>query len=86
MNQATGPFMDTAAVMMNLDLVISCDSSPASLAGALGAPVWMAISNTPDWRWLSHREDTPWYPSMRIFRQRERLVWGPVFERMAAEL
>ena len=86
LNQATGPFMDTAAVMMNLDLVISCDSSPAHLAGALGAPVWMAISNTPDWRWLSHREDTPWYPSMRIFRQRERMVWGPVFEQMAAEL
>ena len=86
LNQATGPFMDTAAVMMNLDLVISCDSSPAHLAGALRAPVWMAIPNTPDWRWLSHREDTPWYPSMRIFRQRERMVWSSVFERMAAEL
>jgi hypothetical protein len=46
----------------------------------------MAISNTPDWRWLSHREDTPWYPSLRIFRQADRMVWGPVFERMAAEL
>jgi tetratricopeptide (TPR) repeat protein len=86
LNQTTGPFLDTAAAMMNLDLVISCDSSPAHLAGALGAPVWMAISSTPDWRWLSHREDTPWYPSMRIFRQNERFVWGPVFERMAAEL
>jgi hypothetical protein len=86
LNQTTGPFMDSAAVMMNLDLTITCDSSPAHLAGALGVPVWMPISNTPDWRWLSHREDTPWYPSMRIFRQSERLVWGPVFERMAAEL
>jgi Family of unknown function (DUF6165) len=46
----------------------------------------MPISNTPDWRWLSHREDTPWYPSMRIFRQSERMVWDPVFERMAVEL
>jgi hypothetical protein len=78
--------MDSAAVMMNLDLVITCDSSPAHLAGALGVPVWMPISSTPDWRWLSHREDTPWYPSMRIFRQGERMVWGPVFERMTAEL
>jgi Family of unknown function (DUF6165) len=46
----------------------------------------MAISSTPDWRWLSHREDTPWYPSPRIFRQGEHMAWGPVFERMAAEL
>jgi hypothetical protein len=78
--------MDSAAVMRNLDVLITCDSSLAHLAGALGAPVWMAISSTPDWRWLSHREDTPWYPSMRIFRQSDRFVWGPVFERMAAEL
>jgi Family of unknown function (DUF6165) len=86
LNQTTGPFLDSAAVMMNLDLLITCDSAPAHLAGTLGAPVWMAISSTPDWRWLSHREDTPWYPSLRIFRQGERMVWGPVFERMAAEL
>lgn len=86
LNRTTGPFLDSAAVMRNLDLLITCDSSPAHLAGALGAPVWMAISSTPDWRWLSHREDTPWYPSLRIFRQAERFVWGPVFERMAAEL
>ena len=86
LNRTSGPFMDSAAVMMNLDVLITCDSSPAHLAGALGAPVWMAISSTPDWRWLSHREDTPWYPSMRIFRQGQRMVWGPVFERMAAEL
>jgi hypothetical protein len=86
LNQTTWPFLDSAAVMRNLDVLIICDSSPAHLAGALGAPVWMAISSTPDWRWLCHREDTPWYPSMRIFRQGERFVWGPVFERMAAEL
>ncbi len=86
LNQATGPFMDSAAVMMNLDVLITCDSCPAHLAGGLGAPVWMAISSTPDWRWLSHREDTPWYPSLRIFRQGQRFVWDPVFERMAAEL
>jgi hypothetical protein len=86
LNQTTGPFLDSAAVMMNLDLLITCDSLPAHLAGALGAPVWRAISSTPDWRWLSHREDTPWYPSLRIFRQREHMARGPVFERMAAEL
>ena len=86
LNLTTGPFMDTAAVMMNLDVTITCDSAPAHLAGALGAPVWMAIANAPDWRWLTDREDTPWYPTMRIFRQSERMVWSSVFERMAAEL
>jgi hypothetical protein len=66
MNQATGPFLDTAAVMMNLDLTISCDSAPAHLAGALGAPVWMPISSTPDWRWPSHCEDTRNGPEIPI--------------------
>ena len=58
----------------------------AHLAGALGVPVWMPLSTTPDWRWMTHRDDHPWYPTVRIFRQIEHMAWGPVFERMAAEL
>lgn len=81
-----GPFMDTAAVMKNLDLFITSDTAVAHLAGALGVPVWMAISTTPDWRWMTDREDNPWYPTMRVFRQAEHMAWGPVFERIAAEL
>jgi hypothetical protein len=63
-----------------------CAKAHYNLAGALGVPVWMALSTTPDWRWMSDREDNPWYPTMRIFRQGQHTVWGPVFERMAAEL
>ena len=81
-----GVFMDTAAVMKNLDLVISCDTAIPHLAGALGVPVWMVLGAMPDWRWLLEREDSPWYPTMRIFRQQERGNWLPVFERMAGEL
>ena len=56
------------------------------MAGALGAKAWVALPVAPDWRWLLEREDTPWYPSLRLFRQEEPGAWGPVFERMAAEL
>jgi hypothetical protein len=56
------------------------------VAGALGVRTWLALSATPDWRWLTDRDDTLWYPSMRLFRQAEYLNWGPVFERMASEL
>jgi tetratricopeptide (TPR) repeat protein len=83
---AAGPFMDTAAVMKNLDLVISSDTSIPHLAGALGVPVWVALPVAPDWRWLLEREDCPWYPSMRLFRQSRYDQWGDVFERMAEEL
>ena len=86
LDETTGPFLDTAAVLVNLDLFITSDTAVAHLAGALGVPVWMPLSTTPDWRWMTHREDNPWYPTMRIFRQSEHMVWGPVFERMAAEL
>ena len=58
----------------------------AHLAGALGVAVWMPLSTTPDWRWMTHREDNPWYPTMRIFRQNVHMAWGPVFERMTNEL
>ena len=70
LDEAGAAFTDTAAVMMNLDLVITTDTSIAHLAGALGVPVWVALSIGPDWRWLREREDCPWYPSMRLFRQK----------------
>jgi len=79
-------FMDTAALVQNLDLVITPDTSLAHLAGALGVPVWVPIPFAPDWRWLLDREDTPWYPSMRLFRQRRWGDWDDVFSRMAQEL
>ncbi len=78
--------MDTAAVMSNLDLVIVSDTSLAHLAGALGVPVWVALPFDPDWRWLSGREDSPWYPTMRLFRQRRRGDWDDVFARIVAAL
>ena len=82
----SGPFLDTAAVMKNLDLFITSDTAVAHLAGALGVPTWMALSTAPDWRWMTKREDCAWYPSMRIFRQSVGMEWGPVFARLAAEL
>ncbi|HEV3136685.1 MAG TPA: tetratricopeptide repeat-containing glycosyltransferase family protein [Pirellulales bacterium] len=81
-----GAFMDTAAIMKNLDLVITSDTASAHLAGALGVPVWVALPLVPDWRWLMQGEACPWYPTMRLFRQTKWGDWQPVFERMAAEL
>lgn len=86
LDQASGPFMDTAAMIAGLDLVVTADTSIAHLAGALGVSVWIALSVSPDWRWLLHREDSPWYPSARLFRQTELGNWSDVFERMAGEL
>jgi tetratricopeptide (TPR) repeat protein len=71
-------FADTAALVANLDLVISVDTSVAHLAGALARPVWMMVQFDPDWRWLLVRTDSPWYPSMRLFRQPARGAWEPV--------
>ncbi len=79
-------FSDTAALLMNLDLLISIDTSTAHLAGALGMPVWTLIHIGSDWRWLEDREDSPWYPTMRLFRQRNWNEWPEVIERVAAEL
>jgi hypothetical protein len=81
-----GAFMDTAAIMKNLDLVITSDSAIAHLAGALGVPVWLALSYAPEWRWLLEREDCPWYPSMRLFRQDRLGDWSDVFARIEREL
>jgi ADP-heptose:LPS heptosyltransferase len=71
---------------MGLDLVITPDTSLAHLAGALGTPVWIALPLAPDWRWLTGREDSPWYPTARLFRQTERGRWDIVFDRIAAAL
>jgi hypothetical protein len=81
-----GAFVDTSAIIMSLDLVITSDTSVAHVAGALGIPVWLALSQVPDWRWLLEREDSPWYPTMRLFRQTRYGHWEDVFDRMAAEL
>jgi tetratricopeptide (TPR) repeat protein len=83
LDETGGAFLDTAAVMMNLDLIVTSDTSIAHLAGALGVPVWLALTKNPEWRWLLEREDTPWYPTMRLFRQKRRGEWGPVFQRIA---
>jgi len=79
-------FSDTAALLSQLDLLISVDTSVAHLAGALGKPVWLLLPFSPDWRWLMRREDTPWYPTMRLFRQRKLGDWAEVISRVAGEL
>ena len=79
-------FADTAAVIANLDLVISVCSSPAHLAAGLGAPVWLLDRFDGDWRWLLDRNDTPWYPNMKIYRQPARGDWASPIARMAADL
>ncbi|NOZ67881.1 MAG: tetratricopeptide repeat protein [Deferribacteres bacterium] len=81
-----GDFHDTAAVIENLDLVISVDTAVAHLAGALGRPVWTLLPFVPDWRWMLKREDTPWYPTMRLFRQERHGEWAPVMKKVAGEL
>jgi tetratricopeptide (TPR) repeat protein len=73
---------DTAAIISNLDLVITVDTATAHLAGAIGVPVWILISTTADWRWLIDRNDSTWYPSARLFRQSEPGKWETVFERI----
>jgi len=80
-------FLDTAAVMAGLDLVISSDTSIAHLAGALARPVWVALNAAADWRWLLERTDSPWYPTMRLFRQLDRSKgWEPVIAAMVEAL
>jgi Flp pilus assembly protein TadD len=82
-----GDFADTAALIANLDLVISVDTAVAHLAGALGKPCWLLLPDYRcDWRWMAEREDTPWYPSMRLFRQPRGGGWAPVIEQVAAAL
>jgi tetratricopeptide (TPR) repeat protein len=82
----TGSFADAAAIIANLDLVISIDSAIAHLAGAMGKPVWILLAKGSDWRWLRDRNDTPWYPQARLFRQAKPGDWAEVVERLRAEL
>ena len=79
-------FSDTAALISHLDLVITVDTSVAHLAGALGRPVWILLPFIPDWRWLLDRNDSPWYPTARLFRQAASRVWQGVVERIDDEL
>lgn len=81
-----GDFADTAAVIANLDLVIAVDTAVAHLAGALGKPVWLLLPFAGEWRWLEGRSDSPWYPSMRVFRQPRPGAWGEVVESVVREL
>jgi Flp pilus assembly protein TadD len=88
--ELTGPrrsdFTVTAAIMAHLDLVITPDTAVAHLAGGLGLPVWVAVCAVSDWRWPSGRDDTPWYPTMRLFRQSRLGDWDGVFRRMSCAL
>jgi ADP-heptose:LPS heptosyltransferase len=79
-------FLDTAAVMAGLDLVISSDTSVAHLAGALGRPVWTVLPASPEWRWGLERSDSPWYPTMRLFRQTTDGDWSAVVGAIAEAL
>ena len=81
-----GAFTDTAAVMKNLDLVITSDTAIPHLAGALGVPVRLVLSTAPAFHWLLASDDSSWYPTMRLFRERDQGNWMEVFERMAGEL
>ncbi|HQU42640.1 MAG TPA: glycosyltransferase family 9 protein, partial [Pirellulales bacterium] len=79
-------FADTAALVTNLDLVISVDTAVAHLTGALGKPVWLLAPHVSDWRWPPGRDDSGWYPTMRVFRQPRAGRWSKVIERAAREL
>jgi ADP-heptose:LPS heptosyltransferase len=79
-------FNETAALIQSLDLVITVDTSIAHLAGALAKPVWILLAYAPDWRWLWDRNDSPWYPTARLYRQTRYGDWSDVLERLSAEL
>ncbi len=85
-DDALGSFVDTAAVMELMDLVISVDTSVAHLAGALGRPLWLLLPQVADWRWLTGRDDSPWYPSARLFRQTAVGDWDGLVENLKREL
>jgi hypothetical protein len=84
--EALADFPGTAALIAQLDLVISVDTSIAHLAGSLGKPVWVMLSHNPDWRWLRERQDNPWYPGARLFRQATAGDWPGVLARLEAAL
>ncbi len=86
--EVIGPedWADTAAIIANLDLIVTVDTATAHVAGAMGARVYVALAASPDWRWLLRRSDTPWYPTMRLFRQQKLRDWRRVFEDVAADI
>lgn len=79
-------FRVTAEYLAGLDLVIAVDTAVAHLAGAMGKPVWLLVQDSPDWRWQLNRADSPWYPTLRLFRQSHRGDWRPVMEQVVTEL
>jgi len=79
-------FADTAAAIENMDMTISVDTSVAHLAGAMGKTIWLLIPYEPDWRWMLNRQDSPWYPTMKLFRQKQHGNWDGVFQRVAEQL
>jgi hypothetical protein len=79
-------FADTAALIANLDLIISVDTAVVHLAGAMGKSVWVMLPFVPDWRWLMEREDSPWYPTMRLYRQSAISDWQSVVTQVAGDL
>lgn len=82
----TGSFMESAALILNTDLVITADTAVAHLAGALGVPVWVLVSQIPEWRWLLERTDSPWYPTVRLFRQDQLGDWKSVIQEVKSEM
>jgi tetratricopeptide (TPR) repeat protein len=86
LSEQLNDFADTAAAIAQLDLIITVDTAVAHLAGALGKPVWTLLSFSPDWRWMLEREDSPWYPTMRLFRQHQQGDWQTVFEQVREAL
>ena len=85
-DKTNGRFMDTAAVIKNLDLVISVDTSIVHLAGALGATTWVLLPQTAEWRWMCDREDSPWYPNIRLFRKSKNGDWDTVMQKVKQKL
>ena len=77
---------DTMAIMDNLDIVVTVDTSVGHLAAAMGRPVWILLATAPDWRWLLDRSDTPWYPTVRLFRQTVARHWPDAMQRVADAL
>jgi Flp pilus assembly protein TadD len=86
LSDIAGDFGETAAMIVNLDLVISVDTAMSHLAGALGKPVWILLPKAADWRWMIERSDSPWYPTARLFRQKDPGDWDPVMAETAAAL
>jgi ADP-heptose:LPS heptosyltransferase len=86
MSEALTDFTETAGAILNLDLVIAVDTAVVHLVGALGRPAWVMLPFSPDWRWLLDRHDSPWYPTLRLYRQPRPTDWSSVIARVAADL